>query len=61
MNTTWKITEAFGTEAQVERLTREAIGIASWTGSVGATASESRWDQDTNKTETDASVTVSRV
>ena len=61
MTSTWKVTEAFGTEAQIERLKREAIGIAGATGSVGATSEETHWDQETNESSVAARVTVERV
>jgi len=61
MRTQFKVIEAFGTQAQIERLTDAAIGIASCTGSVGATHSESNWNQETNETTVTASVTVSRI
>ena len=61
MNNEFKVTESFGTATQIERLTDEAIGIARATGSVGATASESKVDNETLKSVESARVTVSRI
>mgnify|MGYP003624283088 CR=1 FL=1 len=55
----FKVTESLGTEAQIERLRNEAIGIARATGSVGATCNESRLTSGEEVLV--ASVTVSRV
>jgi hypothetical protein len=60
-NVSFQVTESFGTDAQIRRLTEEAINMARATGSVGATCNESNWSQDTGKTTTVAMVTVSRV
>lgn len=61
MTTTFKVTESFGTETEIERLTEQAIGMALATGSVGASYQEVTWDSDTAEETITASVTVSRI
>jgi hypothetical protein len=60
MKTQWKVTEAFGTPAQIQQLTDEAIGIAGWTGSTGATCSQTTRNPETGEETTEALVTIER-
>ena len=61
MTTAFKVTEAFGTETEIARLTDEAMGMAQASGSVGATCKESTWDSDKAIKVVTALVTVSRI
>ncbi len=55
----FKIVKAKGTSELIEKLANEAIGIAGWTGSVGATAIQETFAN--NKTTFEGMVKVERV
>lgn len=61
MENNFKITEAFGPVDEVQRLLSEAVGIAAYTGSVGATCSSESWNSETGETTVTAKVTVARI